>query len=257
MTKILLFANNKGGVGKTPAAFYTALRFAELGKKVSVFDLDGQCTLSDLIAPGVREGGIERVLDCPGRHAGMTLKQVLQPVVVGNHRVKLRLARASGELNDLEASLATGLGVMKLYNAMHDCDDLGDVVIIDTPPHLGALTSSAIVAAGMLRGWVIVPTRPEGASASGIDAIRREIEKASDALKFPNCLLGTIITMVRETKTHQSWLETLYSGFYPPVLGVTPLRGGELADYELRKLYAPIADTIWKMTGGEQNEQTL
>ena len=246
MTKILLFANNKGGVGKTPAAYYTALRYVDRGQRVTAIDLDGQCNLSDMLAPGEAVPGIADVLE--GKCA---LADAMMPVELSQLREPLRLCRATGDLYDLEASLATGLGVMKLYNAMRTCEDLGDVVIIDTPPHLGAITISAIVAVGMLRGWVVVPTRPDGNSVSGVESIRKEIEKAGEALSFPPCLLGTIVTMVRETNTHQRWVSAPYGDQYPPVLGVTPLRGGELADYELRKLYAPVADVIWKMMGGE------
>lgn len=246
MTKKLLFANRKGGVGKTPAAYYTALHYAKAGRSVSVIDLDGQCNLSDMIAPGYITPGIADVLE--GRCG---LADALTPVKLFPQLIPLRIARATGDLYDLESSLSTGLGVMKLYNAMRVCEDLGDVVIIDTPPHIGALTISAIVTVGMLRGWVVVPTRPDGDSVSGVESIRREISNAAESLSFPPCLLGTIITMTRDTITHQRWIGTLMSEKFPPVLGTTPLRGGEAADAELRQLYAPVADVIWQMMGGD------
>lgn len=47
-TKKLVFANNKGGVGKTKIAFNAAVAFAKLGYKTVLVDLDPQCNLSRL-----------------------------------------------------------------------------------------------------------------------------------------------------------------------------------------------------------------
>ena len=47
-TKKLLFANNKGGVGKTTLAYNTAVKFSEMGYKTVLVDLDPQCNLSRL-----------------------------------------------------------------------------------------------------------------------------------------------------------------------------------------------------------------
>ena len=47
-TKKLLFANNKGGVGKTTLAFNCAMSFAKQGYKTVLVDLDPQCNLSRL-----------------------------------------------------------------------------------------------------------------------------------------------------------------------------------------------------------------
>lgn len=44
---IIGFVNTKGGVAKTTSAMLTALQFVELGKTVTVLDLDGQGSASD------------------------------------------------------------------------------------------------------------------------------------------------------------------------------------------------------------------
>lgn len=48
---VIVFANEKGGVGKSTLAFHTAIALADAGKKVAVIDLDhGQATLSGALA---------------------------------------------------------------------------------------------------------------------------------------------------------------------------------------------------------------
>ncbi|PJE74130.1 MAG: hypothetical protein COV02_00075 [Candidatus Terrybacteria bacterium CG10_big_fil_rev_8_21_14_0_10_41_10] len=45
-TKKLVYFNNKGGVGKTTLAYNTAVKFAEMGYKTVLVDLDPRCNLS-------------------------------------------------------------------------------------------------------------------------------------------------------------------------------------------------------------------
>ncbi|TXH46235.1 MAG: ParA family protein [Desulfurellales bacterium] len=245
MTKIILLSNNKGGPGKTTAAYYLALRWA-CAHRVSLLDLDGQCNLTDMIAPATHDISISDVL---ANRA--SIEQAIAPVTLPTGET-LNLVRAAGDLYDMEAELSTGLGVMRLYHALRNADDLlGDVCIIDTPPNLGALTLSAIIAVGMLHGWVIVPTIPTANSVSGILSVQAKINEAQ---QIPGCrpaLLGVIATQTRGTNIHNKWLAALRSGLYPPLLGETPYRGGQMMEYELRRVYNSIADLIWAMTGGD------
>ena len=243
--KTFLIANNKGGVGKTPVAYYLALRWAAQGKRVSVIDLDGQCNLSDMIAPG--QCSQPTIVDVLSNRAG--LDDALTGALISTGE-RISLVRATPDLYDLETELSSGLGVMRLATALRKAaGSLGDVVILDTPPDLKAMTLSGIIATGLLGGWVIVPARPDAHSVGGIKSIQSRI---NDAKQIPGCLpvlLGVVATQVRATNIHRQWLSALRSPLYPPLLAETLLRGGELVDYELRKAYSPIADLIWTMTG--------
>jgi len=53
---ITLVANLKGGAGKSTVAFNLCVWLAQQGKTVQAYDLDPQCTLSDVIDVRVEEG---------------------------------------------------------------------------------------------------------------------------------------------------------------------------------------------------------
>lgn len=247
MKRIVIgIGNNKGRAGKTPSTYYLGLHWARQGKRVTFIDLDGQANLTDMLHPGaLARPTIADVLsdDC-------YIDEAITPICLPTGE-NIQLVAGCGELNEVEGKLSSGLGVMRLYSAINAAhpDSLGDLVLIDTPPHLGALTLGMIVAVGMMRGYIIMPTTPERHSVEGINNIQSQIQEAKT---IPGCLpmvLGTIATQCRETRIHASWLTSLATNAYPPLLGVTPLRGGETADYDLRRCYGVIADRIWTMIG--------
>ena len=50
MGKVIAFANNKGGVGKTTTTCSIGFAMAELGKKVLFIDLDSQANLTSMVS---------------------------------------------------------------------------------------------------------------------------------------------------------------------------------------------------------------
>ena len=65
MAKIISFANQKGGVGKSTLCIQTAFYLADKNKKVLVLDMDAQGNTSSRLAPYVEtpDGGINVVFD--------------------------------------------------------------------------------------------------------------------------------------------------------------------------------------------------
>lgn len=154
---ILTIANHKGGVGKTTIAVNLAAEFGRAGLSVLVTDLDPQANTS--IHIGKRH---------PAEIQGSTAAEMLtsdfsklpECIQLETHLKNvslisgsLALQRAEDELKEIaprpNEELRSKLEVLR---------DSFDVIIIDTPPSLRALTSNALAAAT----HVIVPIESGG-----------------------------------------------------------------------------------------------
>ena len=162
-------ANQKGGVGKTTTAAAIAQGLTAAGYKVLCVDADPQANLSDLLQAG----------------AGASLYDVIQGAPIK----KALQATTAGDLLPSEKALANPklkLTATTLQEILKPLQSRYDVAIIDTPPSLGALTVSALVAAD----GVIVPTKADKFSLTGL----QELYTSMKAVKPKLELVGVIVT---------------------------------------------------------------
>lgn len=159
--RILTFANNKGGVGKTTSALSVAHRLAELGKRVLFIDADPQAnasTASSLPAEqphlglALTEGGGAPTLD--------TLHQPLSPTLsmVRSARIMAQQEKGFGNAPDYQFFFRHQLAELTTQF---------EYVIIDTAPNLGPLTVSALVASEA----VFIPLQPNLFGSEGMTAL--------------------------------------------------------------------------------------
>lgn len=187
---VLSVSSLKGGVGKTTVALGLASAALNRGLNTLVIDLDPQCdATSGLAAPSDQGFSVAEVLQT-GKVA--TLKRAIVPsawfrdskmdVLVGSPR-SLLLDNPAPTVND----------VWKLEEVLVRIEDDYDLVIIDTPPSINALTRTAWVASDR----VILVTEPALYSVIAADRARKAIQEISAKLSPRLQLLGVVVNRFR------------------------------------------------------------
>ncbi len=204
--RILAFANQKGGVGKTTTAINLATALAA-DRKVALFDLDPQGNASTGL-------GISRADRAAGTYAllveGRPLGELLRPTAVPN----LFILPADPDLAGAEIELVTFEDrERRLAQAIADAGQAlagFDYIFMDCPPSLGLITLNALVAAD----GVLVPLQTEFFALEGISQITRTIDRVRRALNDRLTLEGIILTMVDRRNNLSELVATDVRGFF-------------------------------------------
>ncbi len=164
-TKILLVANNKGGVGKSTTARFLAEGLSARGARVLLIDFDPQGNLSErLFDEDVRALSIPNIAQYFGGE--LSLQDVVTPVIginnlalIPSHPSLIRLDTGGFGRPTEELKFAKDLFIMlsTVQNMTFDW------VIIDTPPAVSYFTRAAFVCAD----YVLMPVRARVSSISG------------------------------------------------------------------------------------------
>lgn len=184
-TKQLVFTNNKGGVGKTTLAFNTAVKFAEMGYKVVLVDLDPQCNLTRLC---LGEGWFEtNLLSTENKDISDVLRGVvngggdvdsnIKPVPV-NRYPDIGLVPGSPDIVQFENLLIAAIGqaaggqrigyfttsaIDRYLRGLGLSEEI-DIFVIDTSPTFGLLNRVILLGAD----YFVVPLMPDAFSVQGI-----------------------------------------------------------------------------------------
>jgi chromosome partitioning protein len=189
-TRVIAFANQKGGVAKTTTTLNLGVAFREMGHRVLLVDLDpqGNLTMSQGLNPDVIERSMFDVL---------VHKVPISEII--EHR-EADLAVASIDLAGAELALSSLIGRERsLEKALVEVRNAYDFVLIDTPPSLGLLTINAFVAAT----GVIVPVQCEYLSLRGLVQLENTLAMVRENLN-PNVGVEGIVATMFDGRTLHS-----------------------------------------------------
>jgi chromosome partitioning protein len=189
--RVMVVANQKGGVGKTTSTVNLAAALALHGASVLVIDLDPQGNASTAL-------GIDHHAGVPSVYEvlveGRPLKEVVQPVEAIDNLwcvpSTIDLAGAEIELVSLVARES------RLLRALEAYDEEVDYVLIDCPPSLGLLTVNAFVAGEE----VVIPIQCEYYALEGVGQLLRNVDLIKAHLN-PRLRVSTILMTMYDSRT--------------------------------------------------------
>lgn len=183
MAKIIAFANQKGGVGKTTTAVNLAAALTEMRKKVLICDFDpqGNATSGFGINPRSLDSTIyEMIVDDADVKAG--IKKTKWADVIG---ANVNLAGAEIEL------IAMDKREYRLKMVLDKIRDDYDYILIDCPPSLGLLTLNCLCASDSF----LVPLQCEYYALEGLTQLMNTVRTVQKALNASIKLEGVLLTM--------------------------------------------------------------
>ncbi len=185
MAKIIAFANQKGGIGKTTSAINTAAALGLEGKRVLLIDFDPQGNTSS----GV--GVNKRVLPTSAYDVIIARANAEQAIMKTNFK-GLSLLPSNMNLAGAEFELVSADNrEYRLRDALKPIEDDYEYMIIDCPPSLGILTLNALAASD----GVVVPMQCEYFALEGLSQLVSTIRQVKKLYNPRLEITGLLITM--------------------------------------------------------------
>ena len=199
-TRVMVVANQKGGVGKTTTTVNMAAALAQQGQRVLVVDLDPQGNASTALSIE-HHRGVPSVYDT--LIDNVPLAEVVQPSpeVEGLWAVPatIDLAGAEIELVSVVARESRLRRALQAYLADRVGDDRLDYVLVDCPPSLGLLTINALVAGVEM----LIPIQAEYYALEGLGQLLETGEMVRSHLN-PELMVSTILLTMYDARTRLS-----------------------------------------------------
>ncbi len=205
-TRVMVVANQKGGVGKTTTTVNVAAALAQGGLRVLVVDLDPQGNASTALAIE-HHRGVASTYDAIVE--GTALVDVVQPCpeIDGLFVVPATIDLAGAEI-ELVSMVARESRLRKALHghpqicpdvARDPADDRFDYVLIDCPPSLGLLTLNALVAGDEM----LIPIQAEYYALEGLGQLLETVEMVKAHLN-PGLDVSTIMLTMYDARTRLS-----------------------------------------------------
>lgn len=186
MSKTIVVANQKGGVGKTTTTVNLAVYLAKAGKKVLLIDIDPQGNSCSGLGVDIheREGnGIYEILIGQKKMSEVSTKTKYD---------NLRIVPVTLDLTGAQIELMNApKKEFILKKALDEVRNEYDYILIDTPPSLGLFTLNGLVAADS----VLIPLQSEFYAMEGLAQLLKAIKLVKSGPNKDLKIEGVVITM--------------------------------------------------------------
>ena len=185
MGKIIAFANQKGGVGKTTTCINLAAYVAAMGNKVLVLDLDPQGNATSGLGID-KESDMRTIYDLISGDSN--IDEVIQETLVED----LDIIPSTVDLAGAEIDMVQMPQREKILKGiLEQVKDRYDFIMIDCPPSLGLITVNALTACNS----VIIPMQCEYYPLMGITQLMNTIRLIKFQLNPSIDIEGVVMTM--------------------------------------------------------------
>ena len=191
LPRILVLANQKGGVGKTTTAINLGTALAAIGERALIIDLDPQGNASTGL-------GIDRKSRIASTYDVLMSERTLAEVVTPTAVPRLMIAPSTMDLLGVELEIAGDSdrsyklkNALKTFFARDNDDEPITYVLIDCPPSLNLLTINALAASDA----VLVPLQYEFFALEGLSQLLKTVDQVRRSLNPGLTIHGIVLTM--------------------------------------------------------------
>jgi chromosome partitioning protein len=262
--RVVVIANQKGGVGKTTTAINLAVALVRSNGNstnlpILLVDLDPQGNATSGLTPPAELAGVKA--------SGKTIYEaIVGRIGVSDALCQIResifLLPSGSDLVGAEVELASAeRRERRLKEMLAPLRDRYSFILIDTPPSLGLLTLNAMVAADS----VLVPMQCEYYALEGLSALLATIARVRKVLNPTLQIDGIVLTMfdARNRLSHEiardvsrHFPDQLFQSVIPRNvrLSESPSHGLSVIEYDCKsagaEAYRALADEVAERTFG-------
>ncbi len=185
MAKIIAFANQKGGVGKTTTAINIGASLAAIKRRVLLVDLDAQGNAGTGL-------GFVRASHPQSVHGVIMGTDTAANNILSTAIPNMHILPSSQQLSGAEVELLDmDNREYRLRDALAPIVEHYDYILLDCPPALGFLTLNALTTADSL----IIPLQCEFFALEGVQSLMNTVNEIQKKWNSNLDILGIVLTM--------------------------------------------------------------